>query len=114
MSAALQNVNGPDEAATSVQAGVQTEASRKDQKMNERTNSTGMASSPAPTLAPGKILDIEDMIGVIQHLNEAIFMAAGSLSNRAEMSAIQTVADEIENKLLITLDRLQEVREELA
>lgn len=112
MKAAVENANGPASVGALPDRGSINPT--KDQKMNERTNSTGMASSPAPTLAPGKILDIEDMIGVIQHLNEAIFMAAGSLSNRAEMSAIQTVADEIENKLLITLDRLQEVREELA
>lgn len=46
MSANLQNANGPDEAATSVQAGVQSSKPPRDQKMNERTNST------LPTVIP--------------------------------------------------------------
>lgn len=70
-----------------------------------------MSSSPTPTRA---VLDISDMVNVVRSLNNAVFMAAGSLSDRDQMNAIQSVVDEIENKLLIIRARLEEVREVLA
>lgn len=44
---ALQNANGPDEAATSVQAGAQSITPLQDQKMNDQGNSTKVGVLPA-------------------------------------------------------------------
>jgi hypothetical protein len=47
MTIALQNAKGPDEAATSVQAKVQSSTSLQDQKMNEQRHNTGVGILPA-------------------------------------------------------------------
>ncbi|XKM41247.1 hypothetical protein A4U53_010895 [Rhizobium ruizarguesonis] len=67
-----------------------------------------------PSLSSHKISDVEDILASVRFLNEAVFMAAASIGDRDQMNAIQAVNDEIENKLLIARDRLDEIREEFA
>ncbi|MBB3610957.1 hypothetical protein [Rhizobium sp. BK602] len=50
-----------------------------------------------PTLL---VLDAQNLLSEIKHLNEAIFLAAHGLGVRHHMNAITTVADIIEDKLL--------------
>jgi hypothetical protein len=64
----------------------------------------------SPSLASRKISDVEDIIATARYLNEAIFMAVASLGDRDQVNAIQALADEINNKLLVARDRLDEVR----
>jgi hypothetical protein len=67
----------------------------------------------SPSLVSRKISDVEDILSSVRFLNEAVFLAASGLGTTEHMNAIQAVCDEIENKLLIVGDRLEEVREEL-
>ncbi len=45
------------------------------------------------------VLDAQNLLSEIKHLNEAIFLAAHGLGDRHHMNAITTVADIIEDKL---------------
>lgn len=65
------------------------------------------------TLASRRLDDAQEMLATILHLNEAVFMAAGSpdLTKHAT-NAIQAVSNEIENKIHILRDRIAEIREE--
>lgn len=60
-----------------------------------------------------RIGDIEDILANVRHLGEAVFMAARSIGDMDQCNAIQAVCDEINNKLLIVRDRMDEIREEL-
>jgi len=70
-------------------------------------------TSATQTLVARKIGDVEDILCSVRFLNEAVFLAASGLGAAEHMNAIQAVSDEIENKLLIVGDRLEEIREEL-
>jgi hypothetical protein len=117
MTAALQNAKGPAEGATSPDRGSINH--RKDQEMNSQTNTTG-SGDPTTTESPivrkisFRLMDIEDMAHSARLLNEAIFMAASGIGDRDQMGAIQSVSEEINNKLMIVRDRLEEIRGELA
>lgn len=86
--------------------------------LTDETSPNGKFAGDKPMIAPPrinhKISDVEDILASVRFLNEAVFMAAGSIGDRDQMNAIQAVNDEIENKLLIVRDRLDEIREELA
>lgn len=60
-----------------------------------------------------KLGDIVDLLATVRSLNEAVFMASGYITDGDQKDAIQAVADEINNKLLVVRDRLYEVREDL-
>jgi hypothetical protein len=68
------------------------------------------------SLQANRINDVIDMMATVKHLNEALFLAAGSMVNTAPdtCNALQSVINEVENKLHIITDRLDEVREDLA
>jgi hypothetical protein len=67
------------------------------------------------SLSTRKISDIVDLLNSTQGLNEALFMAAGdSALTRAASNALQALSGEINNKLLVIEDRLNELREVLA
>ncbi|MBB3385519.1 MULTISPECIES: hypothetical protein [unclassified Rhizobium] len=53
----------------------------------------------APDDFAGRVLDAQNLLSEIKHLNEAVFMAAHGLGQRDHMNAITTVADIIEKKL---------------
>lgn len=65
------------------------------------------------TLLSRKICDVEDILATVRYLNEAIFLAAEGLTTSEHTNAFQAISDEMENKLLIVRDRLDEIREEL-
>jgi hypothetical protein len=66
-----------------------------------------------PSLVSRKISDVEDLLLAVRCLNDAVFMAATGIGDRHNCDAIQAVADEINSKLLVVRDRLEEIREEL-
>jgi hypothetical protein len=128
---AIQKEKGPAEAATSPDHGSIIPA--KETKMNSTIFSSSGETIPVPagetspngkhagdkpmslpSLSSHKISDVEDILASVRFLNEAVFMAAGSIGDRDQMNAIQAVNDEIENKLLVARDRLDEIREDLA
>lgn len=45
------------------------------------------------------ILDAQNILSEIKHLNEAVFLAAHGLGDRHHMNAITTVADIIDDKI---------------
>jgi len=67
-----------------------------------------------PTQTAHKIRDVADLLATTRYLNEAVFMAAsdGSLTTDAT-NALQALSGEIDNKLLIVRDRLEEILEGL-
>lgn len=59
--------------------------------------------------------DILDLINTAQYLNEALHMAASDSGlTRPATNALQALSGEIDNKLRIIEDRLNEVREQIA
>jgi hypothetical protein len=56
------------------------------------------------------ILDAQNILSEIKHLNEAIFMAAHGLSNRDHMNAITSVANIIDDKLHVVEEMLDVAR----
>ncbi|MBB4402565.1 MULTISPECIES: hypothetical protein [Rhizobium/Agrobacterium group] len=68
----------------------------------------------APSLAQRKLLDITDMINTVKYLNGALFMACGDVADHQKTNALQAVCDEVEARILIIVDRIEELREELA
>lgn len=72
-------------------------------------------SRPMSSILSIKISDVEDMILSIRNLNEVLFMAAGHPNVIGEATgALQAVCDEINNKLLVVADKIEEIRGELA
>ncbi|CDM56314.1 MULTISPECIES: hypothetical protein [Rhizobium] len=67
----------------------------------------------SPSLVSRKISDVEDILSSVRFLNEAVFLAACGIGTIEYTNAIQAVCDEIENKLLVVGERLDEIREEL-
>ncbi len=86
--------------------------------LTDQTSSNGKQAGDKPMTSPSltsrRISDVEDILASVRFLNEAVFMAAGSICDQVQMNAIQAVNDEIENKLLVVRDRLDEIREDLA
>ena len=87
--------------------------------MNNKANTTGpsnrtTAENPSIRKISFRLIDIQDMACSARLLNEAIFMAASGIGDRDHMGAIQSVSEEINNKLLIVRERIDEIREELA
>ena len=66
------------------------------------------------TVTKTQFLDVQHLLATARYLNEAIFMASGNLGDRDQTNAIQAVSDELNNKLLIIGDRLDEIREGMA
>lgn len=66
-----------------------------------------------PSLASRKLSDITDMIHTVKHLNNALFMAAGDVDDMTRTNALQSVCDEVENRIGIIVDRIEELQEEL-
>lgn len=56
------------------------------------------------------VLDAQNILSEIKHLNEAIFMAAHGLGNRDHMNAITSVADIIDKKLHVVEEMLDVAR----
>jgi hypothetical protein len=66
------------------------------------------------SLQAHKISDVEDLLTTVKYLNHALFMsAADSGLTTDSTNALQALIGEIENKLLMIGDRLEEIREEL-
>ncbi len=62
-----------------------------------------------------KIGDIIDLLNTTQYLNEALHMAASDSGlTTTATNALQSLAGEIDNKLRIIEDRLEELKEDLA
>jgi hypothetical protein len=68
----------------------------------------------APSLAQRQLLDIANMVSVVKNLNNALFMACADLDNMEQINALHSVIDEINNRIGILGDRVDEVREQLA
>lgn len=69
----------------------------------------------ASSLGIHKINDIIDLLNTAQYLNEALHMATSDSGLTTDATnAIQALAGEIENKLLVIEDRLTELKEVLA
>ncbi|AVH40642.1 hypothetical protein [Agrobacterium tumefaciens] len=68
----------------------------------------------APSLAQHKLLDIANMVSVVKNLNNALFMACADLDNMEQINALHSVIDEINNRIEVLGERIDEVREELA
>jgi diacylglycerol kinase family enzyme len=57
-----------------------------------------------------QIIDIADIVNNVRALNHAVLMAAsGDGVSREAADAIQSVCDEINNKLLVARDRIEEM-----
>ena len=67
-----------------------------------------------PSLASRRMADITDMIHTVKHLNNALFMAAGDVGDMTKTNALQSVCDEIESRIGVIVDRIEELRDELA
>lgn len=68
----------------------------------------------APSVAQRKLLDIANMVSVVKNLNNALFMACADLADMEQTNALHSVIDEINNRIEILGDRIDELREELA
>jgi hypothetical protein len=68
----------------------------------------------APSLAQRQLLDIANMVSVVKNLNNALFMACADLGNMEQINALHSVIDEINNRIGILGDCVDEVREALA
>lgn len=69
----------------------------------------------APSQTASKIGDIIDLLHTAQSLNEALHMAVSARGLTTTVTdALQSLAGEIDNKLRIIEDRLEEVAEDLA
>ena len=68
------------------------------------------------SLQSRRLSDARDMLTAVKNLNEAIFMAAGSLlqTNPHWCNALQSVSDEVDSKLHAVTDLLDEIQKELA
>lgn len=66
------------------------------------------------TSPASEIMDIEDRIATARHWNEALYMAAGSLADRAQMDAMQSVSDQVDKQLLSVNERMELIRRRLA
>ncbi|NRF12613.1 hypothetical protein [Agrobacterium pusense] len=64
--------------------------------------------------AKHKLLEIADMINTAKDLNRALFMACGDVKDRYAVNALQALSEEIDERIEIIRDRVDEVREELA
>lgn len=117
MSSALQAAKGPAGVGAPCQAG--STNTEKDQEMNETKGITmemALARSEARARTnSSRLRDIQDMLATVSHLNEALHMAAGSLLNiNADWcNALQSVSNEMDNKLQVVIDQMEEIRKEL-
>ncbi|MBW9058324.1 hypothetical protein [Agrobacterium pusense] len=68
----------------------------------------------APSLAQRQLLDIANMVSVVKNLNNALFMACTDVGDMEKINALHSVIDEINNRIEILGDRIDEVREVLA
>jgi len=64
--------------------------------------------------AKHKLHEIADMIITAKNLNRALFMACGDVKEKYAVDALQALSDEIDERIEIIRDRVDEVREELA
>ncbi len=67
-----------------------------------------------PSKPSRKILDIANSISVVKNLNNALFMACLDVDDMDKTNALQSVIDEINNRLIALGDQVDELREELA
>ncbi len=103
---ALQTQNDP--AAIAVAPGHGSINPIEDTKMNEETNNTAK-----PSLA-SRLLDIENMLDMVKNMNDCVFMACSDLGDRGKMNALHSVIDEIDNRIGIISEHLEEIRGALA
>ncbi|MBP2611396.1 hypothetical protein [Agrobacterium pusense] len=61
-----------------------------------------------------KLLEIADMINTAKNLNRALFMACGDVKDRFAVNALQTLSDEIDERIEIIRDRVEELGEDFA
>lgn len=66
-----------------------------------------------PSFAQRKLLEIANMVSVVKNLNNALFMACVDIGDMEKTNALHSVIDEINNRIEILSDRLDEVREEV-
>lgn len=68
----------------------------------------------APSPFTRQLLDIANMITVVKNLNNAVFMACLDVGDMDKTNALQSVIDEINTRLEMLDERVDELREELA
>lgn len=61
-----------------------------------------------------KLLEIADMINTAKNLNRALFMACGDVKDTFAVNALQTLSDEIDERIEIIRDRVEELGEAFA
>ncbi|MGE7367880.1 hypothetical protein ACQKKX_02265 [Neorhizobium sp. NPDC001467] len=61
-----------------------------------------------------EVMDVRDLLAAAINLNEALFLAQAGIGNLGHTNALQSVSDELNNKLLIISDRLEKIQEALA
>ncbi|NTE46855.1 hypothetical protein [Agrobacterium pusense] len=64
--------------------------------------------------AKHKLHEIAEMIITAKNLNRALFMACGDVKEKYAVDALQALSDEIDERIELIRDRVDEVREELA
>ena len=63
-----------------------------------------------PSQAHLQLLDIVNMIDMVKNMNRAMHMATADIGNIDKTNALQSVADEIENRICIILDHIEDLR----
>lgn len=61
-----------------------------------------------------QLLDIANMIDMVKNMNNCLFMACADIGDMGKTNALHSVIDEIDNRIGIISDRLDDVREGLA
>lgn len=64
--------------------------------------------------AKHKLLEIADMINTAKNLNRALFMACGDVKDRYAVNALQALSEEIDERIEIIRDRVEELGEDEA
>ena len=94
MNRALQYAKGPDEAATSVQAGIQSLTSLQDRKMNSTVDSTGPAGTPVPTIDSVHVgvFEMISLLEVLKDLSGGITFRTPDAVARENIARVQNIA----------------------
>ncbi|KAA3500280.1 hypothetical protein DXM26_20670 [Agrobacterium tumefaciens] len=64
----------------------------------------------SPSQAHLQLLDIVNMIDMVKNMNMALHMATADIGNMEKTNALQSVTDEIENRISIILDHIEDLR----
>jgi hypothetical protein len=64
----------------------------------------------SPSKARLQLLDIVNMINMVKNMNMALHMATADIGNMEKTNALHSVTDEIENRICIILDHIEDLR----